>query len=234
MEALEKAHESAEGGPWPSDRVPEGYEELSWQYEDAWDEIFLGKLEACGEREMAALCSADPERFDRRYDIGLQYLLAPIEAGKAIAPDDLVGVASCLDVPRADLVRLALAREGIPAALGNANFLLWFWHYSNAVGGVTVQVRNMDVQQALAVLAAARAKLSASLPPWICSSCGQRVAGRWDACWQCGRSADGTPDEGRERSRKDRPGRATGVRTTAQSRGAKSAGRSFAGRGRLP
>jgi hypothetical protein len=62
----------------------------------------------------------------------------------AISPDELVRVTSCLDVPRADLARLALAREGIPSALGNANFLSWFWHYSNAVGGVTVHVRRFE------------------------------------------------------------------------------------------
>jgi hypothetical protein len=75
---------------------------------------------------------------------------------------------------------------------GNAHFLSWFWHYSNAVGGVTVHVRNRDAEKTRKVLTTARAKPSVSLPPWICSSCGQRVGGRWDACWQCGHLADGT------------------------------------------
>ncbi len=194
MEALEKAYESEKGELWPDDQVPEEYEELSRQYLDAWgNEIFVKKLNAFGEEEMADLYSSDPKRFDRCYEIGLQYLLAPIKAGKAILPDDLVRVTSCLDVPRADLVRLTLAREGIPAVLGNATFLYWFWHYSNAVGGVTLHVRNEDVNEAREVLLAARAKPSASLPPWICSSCGQRIAGQWDACWQCGHATDGTP-----------------------------------------
>ena len=193
MESMEKDYESQEGGPWPEDQVPAEYEELSQQYQDAWDKIFLRKLDACGEREMADLCSVDPEWFDRCYEIGLQYLLAPIPAGKAISPDELVRVTSCLDPPRADLAQLALAREGIPASFGNANFLAWFWHYSNAVGGVTIQVRNRDAQQAREVLKAARARPPASLPPWTCASCGQRVAGQWDACWRCGHLADGTP-----------------------------------------
>lgn len=148
MDAMEKAYESEKGKPWPNDQVPEEYEELSRQYQDAWDEIFVRKLEALGEQEMADLCSADPEQFDRRYEIGLQYLMGPIQTDKPISPNELVRIASCLDVPRADLAQLALAREGIPAALGNANFLAWFWHYSNAVGGVTVHVRNKDAQQA--------------------------------------------------------------------------------------
>jgi hypothetical protein len=91
---------------------------------------------------------------------------------------------------------MALAREGIPASLGNATFLSWFWHNGNAVGGVTVYVRRSDAERARRVLAEAGAKATDSPPPWICSSCGQRVAGQWDACWQCGRFADGTPGSG--------------------------------------
>jgi hypothetical protein len=111
----------------------------------------------------------------------------------AVTADDLVRVTSCLDGPRADLVQLALAREGIPSAFGNARFLSWFWHYSNAVGGVTVLVRKRDAEQAREVLLTAGAKPSVSLRAWVCRSCGQRIAGQWDACWQCGHLADGTP-----------------------------------------
>lgn len=192
MEAIEKAYGLEEGQPWPNDQVPEGYEELSQEYQDAWDEIFVRKLEACGEPELADLCSARPGWFDRCYEIGLQYLLGPIKAGKATAPDELVRLTSSLDVPHAELARLALAREEIPAAFGNANFLACLWHYSNAVGGVTIHVRNKDARRARKVLTAARARPSVSLPPWICVSCGQPVAGQWDACWQCGHLADGT------------------------------------------
>jgi hypothetical protein len=216
MEALEKAYESEKGEPWPDDQVPEEYEELWRRQQAAWDEIFVRTLEAAGEQEMAEFYSAAPERYERCYkiglyflkpvqtrtmgdmlaaviEIGLQRLLGPIKTGKAISADELVRLTSCLDVPRADLARLALAKEGIPAALGNATFLSWHWHYSNAVGGVTIHVRNRDAQQARKALIAARAKPSASLPPWICSSCGQRIAGQWNACWQCGRSTDGAP-----------------------------------------
>ena len=195
MEAVEKAHKTEKGKPWPNDQVPEEYKELWRQYQDAWDEIFVRKLKAFGEQEMADLYSAAPEHFNRCYEIGLQYFKRLVKADKAISPDELVTVTSCLDVPRADLVRLALAREGIPAALGNANFLSWCWHYSNAVGGVTIHVRHRDAENAREVLTAARARPSVSLPPWICSSCGQQVAGQWDVCWQCGHLADGTPGD---------------------------------------
>ena len=110
-----------------------------------------------------------------------------------LSPNALVKIASCLDVPRADLAKIAPANAGIPVTFGNANFLSWYWHYSNAVGGVTIHVRRRDAEQARQVLVAARAKIADILPPWVCSSCGQWVAGQWDACWQCGKWVDGTP-----------------------------------------
>jgi len=109
-----------------------------------------------------------------------------------VSPNELVRVDSCLDLPRADLARMALAKEEISTSLENAHFLSWFWHYSNAVGGVPIYVRRCDAERARGVLAAARARLTESLPPWTCLSCGQRVAGQWNACWQCGHWADGT------------------------------------------
>jgi hypothetical protein len=105
----------------------------------------------------------------------------------------LVKIGSCLDVARADLAQAALARERLFVALENANFLSWFWHWSNAVGGVKILVRNDQADLARQVLAAARARSTDSLPPWVCPSCGQRVGGQWTACWQCGQGADGTP-----------------------------------------
>jgi hypothetical protein len=112
---------------------------------------------------------------------------------KQLSPNALVKVTSCLDVPHANLAQMALAKEGIQTWLGNANFVSWYWHYSNAVGGVTIHVRRHEAEQARKVLGIARAKSMDILPSWTCSSCGQRISGQWDACWQCGQWADGTP-----------------------------------------
>ncbi len=114
-------------------------------------------------------------------------------AGLPVSPNSLVKIASFLDLPHAELARMALAREGIPTAFGNANVVLWFWHYSNAVGGVSLFVRCSQADLARDVLAAARTKIADNLPPWTCPTCGQRVAGQWDACWQCGHFVDGMP-----------------------------------------
>ena len=105
----------------------------------------------------------------------------------------LVRFTSCLDVAHADLVRIVLAEEGIRTAVGNANFLGWFWQDSNAVGGVIVYVSPRDAQRAREVFAAALAGQSKGESSWVCSTCRARVQGHWNVCWQCGRLADGTP-----------------------------------------
>jgi hypothetical protein len=117
-----------------------------------------------------------------------------VEGRRPRSPDGLVQIASCLDVSRAELVRTALAGAGIAAALDNATFVSWYWHYANAVGGVKVFVCNRDFDRAREVLTAACAKPTESLPRWVCPACGQRVAGQWAACWQCGHWAEGTSD----------------------------------------
>ena len=49
MEALERTYVQREGELWPDDDIPQEYAELSQQYDDAWDHIFLAKLAALGE-----------------------------------------------------------------------------------------------------------------------------------------------------------------------------------------
>jgi hypothetical protein len=118
-------------------------------------------------------------------------LIVDNPGGEPILFDPTVRVASCWDVPHADVVRMVLAMEGIPASLGNATFLSWFWQYGNAVGGATIDVHQRDAEHAREALAAARATTTEVRPYWTCSTCGQRVAGQWDVCWQCGHAADG-------------------------------------------
>ena len=171
MKAMERAYEQETGRPWPFDDIPpeyREYEELLRQYEAAWDKIFAGRLEACGEREMAALYRADPKEFERRYEAGWNFFQQEepqrqakmasracpdlVEGRRPRSPDNLVQIASCLDVSRAELVRMTSAGAGIAAALGNATFVSWYWHYSNAVGGVKVYVCNRDFDRAREVL----------------------------------------------------------------------------------
>ena len=106
----------------------------------------------------------------------------------------LVRVASFVNSAQADLARMQLAMEDIPAYLGNAVWVTWFWHYSNATGGARVYVSSSDTERAVAVLRQSRETVPAALPPWTCMKCGEHVDVSWNICWHCGTSTDGEED----------------------------------------
>lgn len=195
IEALEREYGDVEAGPWSNERAVEEYDELSDQYQEAWDAIFIGLLKKSGEHDIADLYSADPDEFARRYAAGERLLQTRVETGNAGSPDDLVQVASYTNVPQAELARNVLESEGIRAAVANLNLVLWQWEYSNATGGVSVHVLRADAPAAYALLTQARRWPPGNLPRWICPSCGQRISGEWDVCWHCGCSVDGVPGE---------------------------------------
>lgn len=63
-----------------------------------------------------------------------------------------VCVASYLNSCEAELARVRLAQEDIPAFLENAGLVLWGWYYSNAVGGVKVFVPESETDRAWSIL----------------------------------------------------------------------------------
>ena len=233
MVALDQAYPWETGDPGPDDEVPQEYEELRKQYEDAWVRIYVAKFEAFGEPEMAGQYRADPDEFLSRYNRGLRYFEEAVRYAGRVLPDELVRLTSCWDVPRADLVRMALAEEEIPAAFGNANFLGWLWHYGNAVGGVTVHVCRRNAPQARKALADAQARPMDSRPAWSCPACGTRISGQWDACWRCGRWADARramrPPRTRRRGRPVTPIRDLAKLSRALRRGDMPGARQFVG-----
>ncbi len=103
----------------------------------------------------------------------------------------LVRVASFVNSAQADLARMQLAMADIPAYLGNAAFVTWLWHYSNATGGARVYVSASDAEQAVAVIRQSREPLPAALPSWECGKCGEHIDAQWKTCWRCGSSIDG-------------------------------------------
>jgi hypothetical protein len=105
----------------------------------------------------------------------------------------LIRISSNLSLWEAELGRARLAGEGISAWLDNATLVLWFWHYSNAVGGVKLHVLESDAERAREIVVPVQGQPGDSRPPWNCPVCGQRVDGGWEICWSCGSSVDGTP-----------------------------------------
>jgi hypothetical protein len=66
--------------------------------------------------------------------------------------DRLVTIAT-FDVPeQAQMAKSALEAGGIPAAVSDEMTVSLFWHYSNALGGIKLQVREEDAERASAVL----------------------------------------------------------------------------------
>ncbi|MBU1138189.1 MAG: DUF2007 domain-containing protein [Proteobacteria bacterium] len=61
-------------------------------------------------------------------------------------------IASYRDLPLAELAKSKLESEGIPCFLLNKNIIALNWLYSNALGGVELQVRTEDVENALKIL----------------------------------------------------------------------------------
>ena len=52
----------------------------------------------------------------------------------------------------AELARGLLESAGIRCFLGNAHFTNWFWHLSNAIGGVTLSVPTEEAEEARDIL----------------------------------------------------------------------------------
>lgn len=64
----------------------------------------------------------------------------------------LIIIASYRDLPLAELAKSKLESEGIPCFLLNKNMIGLNWLYSNALGGVELQVRNEDAEKASEIL----------------------------------------------------------------------------------
>jgi hypothetical protein len=106
--------------------------------------------------------------------------------------DDFVRIASYTNVWEAELARSRLADEQIRAFLGNAMLVSWFWHYSNAVGGVTVHVARRDAEVARHFVTLIRTNPAQRQPSWKCPRCNATLLESWTVCWQCGASTDGS------------------------------------------
>lgn len=78
-------------------------------------------------------------------------------------------------------LQAALSTQGIECNLINAEVVSNLWHYSNAVGGVRVEVEEDDWEAAQAVMGAS----SAPGVEWVCAKCHAENDAGFDICWQC-------------------------------------------------
>ena len=102
----------------------------------------------------------------------------PDEAGTRPAEEEsdpvLVTAGSYLDALEAHLARSKLEREGIRAYLADENIVNLDWFYTQAVGGVKVQVEAHDVARAREVLRAKPEETGAprAIEGYTCPACG--------------------------------------------------------------
>jgi hypothetical protein len=106
----------------------------------------------------------------------------------------LVKVRSFLGVAEAELARIRLAMDGIPACLGNAEMVSWAWYYSNAIGGVKLFVNEPDHSRAAIILAPQPVPEQFQPSRWHCPKCQADMDGLWSFCWSCGTSKQGEED----------------------------------------
>ena len=106
----------------------------------------------------------------------------------------LVRVASYLNSAEAELARVRLAMDEIPAWLENATVVLWFWYYSNAVGGVKVFVPQPEAERAWMILHPPHEPDGEDRPHGTCPACEAQLDSAWIVCWRCGCTADGERD----------------------------------------
>ncbi|MBN1588246.1 MAG: hypothetical protein JW888_01890 [Pirellulales bacterium] len=102
-------------------------------------------------------------------------------------------VAAFTNVVEAEWARCRLGFEGIPAWLENAYVVLWFWHYSQAIGGVKVLVAPEQAQQARAILDQKGSADDGAIT-WPCSHCGELLPDDWATCWRCGTAREHAGD----------------------------------------
>lgn len=81
----------------------------------------------------------------------------PVEAEDPQSPDILVTVARFSKPMEAQILRMRLEADGIPAVIADENMIRVNWFLSNALGGVRVQVPSRRLQEAHEVMAALRA-----------------------------------------------------------------------------
>ncbi len=66
--------------------------------------------------------------------------------------EKIIKIAYFNDYTKAEIVKIALEREGIQCFLSGENFVATYWLYANAEGGIKLYIKESDKQKALEIL----------------------------------------------------------------------------------
>lgn len=77
LRALEQAHGLGEEESWPPGEAPAEYQEVQRQLHEAWDALYVAKLEEFGEPDMAELYRTDRAKFEQLSEDGRRFFHEP-------------------------------------------------------------------------------------------------------------------------------------------------------------
>jgi hypothetical protein len=97
----------------------------------------------------------------------------------------LTTIATFLTPEDAEVARLALEEEGISTSMEGATAVGMVWLWSNAVGGVKLQVPEADEARAREILARKAGIAEAAEATRRCPKCGAEVPSNFEVCWSC-------------------------------------------------
>jgi hypothetical protein len=107
-----------------------------------------------------------------------------------MANDQLVAVASFLNVQEASIAKGLLEEEGIETFVDGAEAATTLWYVGTALGGVQLLVSQRNATKAKHLLASVERSHrddSETEATWTCARCGADVEGDFEVCWSCGR-----------------------------------------------
>jgi hypothetical protein len=107
--------------------------------------------------------------------------------------DRMITLATYRFAPKADLARMILEQEGIPAFIADSNIVTADWFLGNAIGYVKLQVAASQAEAALTILqnnpqlldAGSRNENEAE-DHMTCLACGERMPDDAHQCKACG------------------------------------------------
>jgi predicted RNA-binding Zn-ribbon protein involved in translation (DUF1610 family) len=120
---------------------------------------FAGRYAAMSEAELMELARSydtlvEPAQEALRAEFSRRGLEPPvIDEPEQVERRDLVTIQSYRDLPAADLARGLLESAGIPAWIQDDNLVRVDWFWSNAVGGIRLQVDRTNAEAAREILA---------------------------------------------------------------------------------
>jgi hypothetical protein len=107
-------------------------------------------------------------------------------------------IANFLTPEDAEVARVALENEGVPAFLEGVTTIGMLWYLGNAIGWVKLQVMEEDEKRAREILSQKTDDLeNVSLDVLVCPKCGVDIPPGFEVCWKCQSPLEGEKEANR-------------------------------------